>query len=63
MCPIIGNTYFNILANPNLLIQCYSDAVVNPLQTISTDDLIGKLSPSLDRKLIAVFMQDEVVYS
>lgn len=37
-----------------------TDAVVNPLQTISTDDLIGKLSPSLDQKLIAVFMQDEL---
>ena len=34
--------------------------MVNPLQTIATDDLVGKLSLSLDRKLIAVFMQDEV---
>nr|CAH0098549.1 unnamed protein product [Daphnia galeata] len=36
-----------------------TDAVVNPLHSLNAEELVGKVSLSLERKLIALFMQDE----
>jgi hypothetical protein len=35
--------------------------VVNPLHSLNAEELVGKVSLSLERKLIALFMQDEVI--
>ncbi|XP_046454456.1 V-type proton ATPase subunit S1-like [Daphnia pulex] len=37
-----------------------TDAVVNPLHSLNAEELVGKVSLSLERKLIALFMQDEL---
>ncbi len=35
--------------------------MVNPLHSLNAEELVGKVSLSLERKLIALFMQDEVM--
>ncbi|KAI9553226.1 hypothetical protein GHT06_021122 [Daphnia sinensis] len=37
-----------------------TDAVVNPLHSLNAEELVGKVSLSLERKLVALFMQDEL---
>lgn len=46
-----------------LTISLYScsDAELSAMPTLSSQQLVSKLSLSLDRKMIAVFMQDEVI--
>lgn len=39
---------------------CFRDEVINPLKSLTAEDLVSKISASVEGKLIALFMQDEV---
>lgn len=45
----------------NKIYHLNRDVVANPLHSLDSEELINKVSPSLNQKVIALFMQDEVI--